>query len=879
MNFLNDNGEIDLTLVDSREYSGFKGEFIEDVDPHLAKLILKDDMMFKIPIMEYLETNGTWETHHKKDENGALMFEKNDDGTYVELPRFTPESKTLLKKRVRLLRNGKQLKILYHQKKGGLGRFYSHEDNSLTCLARNIRNTIYEYMGWVDYDFVSSHPTILSQLALKIRVLTPRLNEWVKDKKTIVKFLSDHHSVDGEPPLEKEHIKKLVCATPYGGGLETWACGIKQPDGTRKGGIIDGKPEKNEMPMKCKNYENCKKGHVWYKELKQEISKISKKLIGANPKIKERVARPDDPEWKKNNSTISYILGIFENECLYQAYQYGLNNELITPRRANLAYDGFTTPPPPPNTDYPSHLNAVNDFIFENTGFNMKMEVKPFDKCTIHEDLIDARKNMTIPDVPDETDDTVTCDNDVVIMDRNSNKDQEYLIWKERFERTHIKIINTASYFKRITTELPNGDEQFEKYKIFNRTELINAYEHESYTKIDPDTNRRKKIKFINEWIGDGNIRRKDDSKILPPPLHCPSNVLNLWKPSNYYGRNIEENNDKYDKTAVNMWLNHVKVMCDHDMSAYEYVINWFAHLLQKPAEKAPHLIITGQQGTGKTIALAPIKKIMGGGYFETTQPERDVWGNFNPLMATSLLVVLSECDKRNAYGAENKIKGLITDEEMTINDKGIQPFVIQSFHRFITPTNSFDPVKLEHDERRNMIIKMSDEFKKNWDYFKNFATTWDNEDSCLSLYSYLMDVDISNWNRWLIPHTEYHKQLVEFSRNPLDEFFEWFVGRACTEDLDVDDDGFITRYGSEIMTEFRLWREQFGGKYDVNGSGDLIKKITCGLNLPKGCLGKGQRTNKGARTKYHIENLKKHYKIGECLINVKDDDSDEEEI
>ena len=136
-------------------------------------------------------------------------------------------------------------------------------------------------------------------------------------------------------------------------------------------------------------------------------------------------------------------------------------------------------------------------------------------------------------------------------------------------------------------------------------------------------------------------------------------------------------------------------------------MLNWFAHLLQKPAQKSTHLIITGKQGTDKTIALSPIKKIMGGGYFESTQPERDVWGSFNPIMASSLLVVLSETDKRNSYGADGRIKALITDPEITINDKGIKPFVVKSFHRFITPTNSFDPVKMEDGDRRNMIIKM----------------------------------------------------------------------------------------------------------------------------------------------------------------------------
>ena len=865
--FINDNGKIDLSLVDARDYEGFKGEFIEDLDPHLARLVLDDQSTFKVPQEEYVEIDGVWETQQKRDENGELLWVKAENSDVdLELPRFTPESKTLLQKRLNMLRNGNQLKILYQQKKGNLGRYYSHEDNSLTCLARNIRNTIYFYQGWIDYDFEASHPTILSQLGVKLRIPTPRLDEWVRDKKPIVKKLSDHHSVQGEPPLQKDHIKKLVCATLYGGGLETWALGSKQPNGTRKGGIIGGKPEKNELPMKCRNYDNYTKGHTWWLELRAEVKKISKKLIDANPQIRERVARVDDPDWKKNNSTISYILGIFENECLYTAYQYGLNNELITARRCNLAYDGFTTPPPPPYTDRDFHLNAVNEFIFEKTGFKMKMIVKEFDSWTIQYDLIDARRQLVIADL-------VVEDPPVAIAEELSNRDQEYLIWKEKFERLHTKIINNANYMKRIHTQTADGKEHFVGYKIFSENELVGAYKHESYMKLNRETNKSKKTKFITEWIEDATINRKDDAKILPPPLYCPPNTLNLWKPSDYFGRDIEPTDEKYDQWAVDLWLNHIGIMCDHDERAIEYVINWFAHLLQKPAEKSTHLIITGKQGTGKTIALAPIKKIMGGGYFESTSPERDVWGNFNPLMASSLLVVLSECDKRNAYGSENKIKALITDPEMTINDKGVKPFTIISFHRFITPTNHFDPAKLEEEERRNMIIKMSDEKKKDWDYFNSFAATWDDDNACLSLYSYLMKRDISKWNRMDIPHTEYHKELVEFNSSPLDQFLAWLV--SPPKDWVCDDNGYFSRFGSEVYDEFRKWREKFGGKYDVNGSSDLMKKIYCSLDLPKDCLEKGTRNKIGARALFHLENLRKHYKVGKygeegkCLIDL----------
>jgi len=874
MNYIDDNGFIDLSVLDAREYTAFQGKFIEDIDPHLADLVLDDVSTFKVPDLEYIkEIDGEWNVRQKQNISGDLLWVKDEQGNEIELPRFSPESKILLKKRTRLLKNGNQLEIFYQQKKG-LGRFYSNDDLSLTCLARNIRNTIYHYQSYIDYDFVASHPTILSCIAVKLRISTPNIDAWVANKKPIIKLLSDHHSVAGQPPLQKDQIKKLINSALYGGGLECWAMGGKDLNGNRKGGVITGNPAKNEMPMQCKNWDNWTMGHSWYKAFKAEVKKITETLIGANPLIKERVSRTSDPDFKKNNSTISYILGIFENECLYHAYQYGIDNELITHRRANLAYDGFATPAPPPYTDHAFHLNAVNGYIFEKTGFKMRIEVKPFESWTIQNDLIDVRRAMLVA-VPVNPIEAMTLDGGAAVAEQEEDSledslPQEYRIWKEQFERLHTKVINSSTYFKKIYEELPNGEQIFKGYKIMNRTDLVNAYEHEWFIKTCPATGKKKKEKFITEWITDRHLQTKLDTDILPPPMFCPVNILNLWRPSEYFGRDILPTDTRYNQVAVDLWLNHIGVMCDRDVPATEYVINWFAHLLQKPAEKSTHLIITGKQGTGKTIALAPIKKIMGGGYFESTKPERDVWGQFNPMMASSLLVVLSETDKRNAYGAEGIIKALITDPEITINDKGIKPFVVRSFHRFITPTNHFDPVKLEKGERRNVIIKTSDEFKENWDYFANFARVWDDDHACLSLYSFLMARDITHWNFRVIPKTEYHNELVSFNRNPLDEFVEWLVAKAVVDNWETDADGCFQRYGSEMMTYFRAWRDEFGGKYDVNGTGDLIKKITCSLDLPKGCLVKGTRSARGQKGSYNLALLKKHYKIG-CLLDLGD--------
>ena len=102
--FLNNDGKLNLDLIKTADYSAFHGKFHEQIDPHLATLILNDNSTHRVPDLEYVKDGDDWITQQKKDANGELMFIKvkngddSDSPTDLIVPRFTPESKTLLKK-------------------------------------------------------------------------------------------------------------------------------------------------------------------------------------------------------------------------------------------------------------------------------------------------------------------------------------------------------------------------------------------------------------------------------------------------------------------------------------------------------------------------------------------------------------------------------------------------------------------------------------------------------------------------------------------------------------------------------------------------------------------------------------------------------------
>jgi len=98
---------------------------------------------------------------------------------------------------------------------------------------------------------------------------------------------------------------------------------------------------------------------------------------------------------------------------------------------------------------------------------------------------------------------------------------------------------------------------------------------------------------------------------------------------------------------------------------------------------------------------------------FESSNPSRDVYGNFNELMKDAYLVTLSEISPKDLKDSIGKIKDLITSGKITINQKGVSAYQVNSFHRFLVFTNDAEAIKPTKDDRRNVVIQCSDELCK----------------------------------------------------------------------------------------------------------------------------------------------------------------------
>lgn len=422
----------------------------------------------------------------------------------------------------------------------------------------------------------------------------------------------------------------------------------------------------------------------------------------------------------------------------------------------------------------------------------------------------------------------------------------------DQFEQTHCKISNKSIFIK----ELENDT------IVMSKQAIKTSYEHLVYDKVNKD-GEIVHDNFINSWLVNNPKQRcYDDIGVYPTGLECPSTHFNMWRKFSMELVSEYEHKDK----ELNTILNHIKILSGNDEEIYNYFIKWIAQMIQFPAVKSICPTLISKQGAGKGTLMKLFGEMLGNAkVFETTTPSRDVWGDFNGRMCNTFLINLNELSKKETMECEGKIKGLITDPKLTINNKGVNQYDINSFHRFIITTNNSEPINTSHDDRRNLIIRSSDEKCGDKEYFKHLHTILEDINVVKTCYEYFKSIpDMDKFNSLEIPKTVYQSNLKELSVSPIEQWLEAFT-------LHNFDKETVESLGSESCKLFKDWCSENDLKYDIDAT-KLGVRIS---NLNIDGIERGKHTKKGWTKVFNITKLKKHFKLN-CVISLP---SEEEEI
>jgi hypothetical protein len=348
-------------------------------------------------------------------------------------------------------------------------------------------------------------------------------------------------------------------------------------------------------------------------------------------------------------------------------------------------------------------------------------------------------------------------DNLVSIDDiRKSVVTYNYEYVKNVFEKKHFKIMDPISYI-----ESNNND-------ILRNTQTIKEAYRNLYCKFNKN---EESVKFIDKWLDDRNIKTFTNFDFCPSPLLCPKNVYNMWK-GFYIDHIIEESSNH-----IQPFIDHLNILVGN--KGLDYFIKWLAQLIQQPGKLIGiALIFLSEEGAGKNIFWDLFSEMIGKEYYyETANPERDLFGRFCNGRKHKLIIDLDEANSKDTFTNSELLKNMITSTHFNYEQKGINPVELKNFARLVFTTNNILCAKINDNTRRYVVYETSNKMIGNTKYFNEFASYMNDTKNQKAIMEYLRSIDITDVN-WIKdrPITETYEALKSLSIDPILKYFAYLV-------------------------------------------------------------------------------------------------------
>lgn len=383
-------------------------------------------------------------------------------------------------------------------------------------------------------------------------------------------------------------------------------------------------------------------------------------------------------------------------------------------------------------------LIDLNNYIFEETNYKVEFIIKSMTE----------KIELSSPD---------------------QQTDETYYKIKEEFELSVGKIDSLAKFVVEDSVD--------SNYKIHTKADLIIRFE-DFYPSEKFCLFTKSPVSFIKTWLLDNEKRKYRIMDFIPDVTKCPEDVYNTFKGfeianfSECYDKQITEEDNK----LLQIILDHIKFLCDDGgeeaNNMYEYVLNWMAHLFQKPTEKATTcLIFKGYEGCGKGILFNMIRNMLGKQYgFTTASPMTDIFGSFNSSSADKMLINIDEIDIKEAKGIYEALKKYITDDTVNFKQKFIDSREVANLSRVLITTNNDYNLMISNSNRRFVLIECIHKKKPTID---TIDTLLNNKVGQMLFYRFLMKRNISNLNLENFPKSNLYKKALEKSAKPIVDFLD----------------------------------------------------------------------------------------------------------
>jgi hypothetical protein len=626
-----------------------------------------------------------------------------------------------------LVNKGTKLARVLYKRSMKYGRCLVQNSIGLFGMRRKIRHTLANRVGFCDLDIINAHPDILLQICKSNGLECDKLDDYVRNRDDILnRIMEEIPCLTQKREQDRDRAKNLFIRILYFGKWENWLDEKKDRDGNVEEPYI---PLEHLSPWLVNKVE----------ALSVQLKKIGELILKANPQLVKEVKKSKEEkkqkEYNEMGAVVSFFLQEHENRVLEAVYQMCLAKGYIRDNVCVLCADGIMleTNLLPAEEILCEELNTISK---EKCGLNLRWKKKGLD-----EDMIDILDDNMLGIASLDQTKLAKWDG------KYFNSLGSYAEKKIYFENFVCKIMKPDPAYVFMETE--NAD--IGKTNVFySQGKITEAFNH---LKSGEVCENGEEIKFMTKWLADEEIKVHTRMDFRPRPDHEPDDetTFNLFAGFNPHI------NTPYNHTDKERYLKHFKgigkALCGGDDKYWEFFLFYLAHIVQFPHEKIPiAFIIKGKQGTGKNVFLGVIGTIIGLAHYITSSNPKDFFGDYAEGFYHKLLVNMNECEGRDTFDFEGRIKSFITEDTITLNRKFVQPISIMNLARLIITTNKPTPIPIDirSKERRYVVYETTDEYldaKYGTQFWTKLIAHFKRPEVIACIYDYLMEQDIKDYD------------------------------------------------------------------------------------------------------------------------------------
>lgn len=268
--------------------------------------------------------------------------------------------------------------------------------------------------------------------------------------------------------------------------------------------------------------------------------------------------------------------------------------------------------------------------------------------------------------------------------------------------------------------------------------------------------------------------RRQYENVVFAPTNYDPGIVryrpgvdLNLWR-----GLATKPDPEPEPESRCSLYLELLRnIICDGSEEHYRFFLELLAWKVQNPGRISEVVVfLLGLQGSGKGAVVKYYGRIFRLENWTRVGDASHILGKFNALLAEQILIFIDEgIDPASAHHVK-AVKGLATEETVTIERKGIDAVKAPNFAQLIVATNDEHGWYTTIDDRRALILNVSSKFIGKQEF-------WDDLDKELrdggpeALLAYLLSIPTSAKRLRKVPMTQAKLEHIEHDLPPIDSY------------------------------------------------------------------------------------------------------------